>query len=254
MSQVNIFVENKKFTELNPVVFGYQKCIPGHSGGMTIRDYYLIHYVKKGKGFFEVGGVKYKVGAGQIFILYKDQPGYYEADYNDPWDYIWIGFDGTFAKKIETLPRQVMDFPSELFDEITLAEDIKNCRSEFLTGKLFELMAQLFEGNAGNISYTKQVKDYVKSNYMIPLYVDDIAKMINLNRRYLSRIFKYETGMTIKEYITHIKMTKAQQLLKQGFSVGNVAEMVGYEDVFNFSKMYKKVKGCPPKEVHRKNT
>lgn len=249
MDQINIPVENKNFTELNPVVCGYQECSAGHSGGMTIRDYYLIHYVKKGKGYFEVNGKRSEVNAGQIFILYKNQPGFYEADKNNPWDYIWIGFDGTLAKRVEILPSQIVNFNGEIFDEMTLAENIKNSRSEYLTGKLFEMMSIMFEEESGKVSYVKQVKDYIKSNYMIPLQVEEIAKMINLNRRYLSRIFREETGMTMKEYITYIKMNRAYRLLKQGFSVGNVAEMVGYDDVFNFSKMYKKVKGVSPRKT-----
>lgn len=243
---VNIPFENKHFTDLNPVVCGREDCLPGHTGGITIRDYYLVHMVKKGTGFFEVNGERLVVNPGQIFILYKDQLGYYQADEKDPWEYIWIGFDGKFAPEIKKLEAQVIDFPSQLFDEMMEAEKIKNTRSEYLSGKLFEFFAELFD-EKGKSSYINQVKDYIKASYMFPLKVEDIATMLNVNRRYLSRIFREETGVSIKAYITNVKMNCAEQLLKQGFSVSNVAEMVGYDDVFNFSKMYKKIKGCAPR-------
>lgn len=243
---LSIPLENKHFTELNPVICGYENCFPGHNPGLTIRDHYLVHYVKKGMGYFEVGGVKYQVKAGQIFILYKNQVCNYWADEKNPWDYIWIGFDGTLAPKLELLGSQVMDFSGNLFEEMAEAEKIKNTRSEYLAGKLFEFIAQLFDEKS-KASYVNQVKDYIKSAYMYPLKVEDIAASLNINRRYLSRIFRDEMGVPIKSYITKVKMNRAEQLLNHGFSVSNVAEMVGYEDVFNFSKMYKKIKGCSPR-------
>lgn len=248
---VNIPFENKHFTDLNPVICGYEDCLPSHTGGVTIRDYYLVHYVKKGAGFFEVKGERKNVKPGQIFILHKNQVGYYEADEKNPWEYIWIGFDGNLASQIELLEDQVLDFSGSIFDEMKESEKIKNTRSEFLAAKLFEFVSQLFE-EKNKTSYVKQVKDYIKSSYMFPLKVDDIAASLNINRRYLSRIFREETGVPIKTYITNTKMNRAEQLLRQGFSVGTVAEMVGYEDVFNFSKMFKKVKGYPPKNSKQK--
>ena len=225
--------------------------MPGHTGGITIRDYYLVHFVKSGTGFFEVNGERTAVNPGQIFILYKNQVGYYRADEKNPWEYIWIGFDGSLAPEIKKLEAQVVDFPSQLFDEMMEAERIKNTRSEYLAGKLFEFFAELFD-EKGKPSYVNQVKDYIKASYMFPIKVEDIAGMLNINRRYLSRIFREETGTSIKTYIVNIKMNCAEQLLKQDFSVSNVAEMVGYEDVFNFSKMYKKIKGSAPRNSREK--
>ena len=251
MDLVIIPVNNKHFYDLNPVSCGYQICKPKHTGGITMRDYYLVHYVKNGKGFFETEGVRYDIGPGEIFILYENQIGYYEADESDPWEYIWIGFNGELAKKLKTLDKQVMEFSGSVFEEIAESEKINDTRSEYLAGKLFEFISILFD-KKGKQSYVEQVKDYVKLNYMLPLYVEDIAGMLNVNRRYLSRLFREEVGIPIKNYIINVKMNRAEQLLKQGFTVSNVAELVGYEDVFNFSKMYKKIKGCPPKNSREK--
>lgn len=249
MRQVDILIENKKFKDINPRILGYHKCKPGYDYGKTIRDYYLIHYVKKGKGIFVAGGKKYNVSAGQIFILKKNQLGHYVASVDDPWEYIWVGFDGTFAEKINTLENQVIDFNSGIFNEMMFAKDLQNTRTEFLAGKIYEMLSFIFENNKTETGYIKQVKDYIKSSYMEQIYVENIAEKLNLNRRYLSRIFREETGSTIKGYINNVRMDKAEQLLKQNFSVSGVAQMVGYDDVFNFSKMYKKIKGVSPKNT-----
>ena len=52
--------------------------------------------------------------------------------------------------------------------------------------------------------------------------------------------------MSVKQYITSVKFENARRLLQAGFSVARTAEMTGYNDVFNFSKMYKKHFGEPP--------
>lgn len=249
MKQVNILVENKHYKEINPIICGYHKCKNGYDYGKTIRDYYLIHYVKKGHGVFEVNGKKYDVGPGQIFLLNKNQPGHYIASGSDPWEYIWVGFDGIVAEKLNTLSEQVMNLDGTLFDEMVMSLNLQNTRTEYIAGKIFELLSLIFENNEKETGYIKQVKDYIKANYMEQIFVEKIAEMLNLNRRYLSRIFREETGMTIKGYITSVRMNKAEHLLKQKFSVGSVAEMVGYDDVFGFSKMYKKIKGFSPKNT-----
>lgn len=248
MRIVNIAIENKNFSDLNPIVCGYEKCIPKVSGGITLRPYYLVHYVKKGSGIFETEGKKYNVKSGQIFILHKNQTGYYVPDEKDPWEYCWIGFDGKLASMIENAGGHVFDFSGNIFEEMLESVKYKNTRSEYLAGKLFNFMSCLFEDKIDKTSYVKQVKDYIKSSYMLPIQVEEIAKMFNINRRYLSRIFREKTGLTIKNYITQIKMNKAEELLKQGFKVSEVAQMVGYDDGFNFSKMFKKLKGYSPNQ------
>ena len=59
-------------------------------------------------------------------------------------------------------------------------------------------------------------------------------------------MFRAEYGISVKEYITKIKLENAKRLLSAGFSVTKTAEMTGYADVFNFSKMYKKHFGESP--------
>ena len=81
---------------------------------------------------------------------------------------------------------------------------------------------------------------------MYPLRVEDIAKDLNLDRHYLARIFKEKTGKTISEYIISVRMDEAKNYLKQDFSVEETARLCGYEDVSNFSKLFKREVGISP--------
>jgi AraC-like DNA-binding protein len=55
-----------------------------------------------------------------------------------------------------------------------------------------------------------------------------------------------------QQYLLNVRMEEATNYLRQGFSVKECAHMVGYEDVSNFSKLYKKHFGKSP--AHRRKT
>ena len=75
---------------------------------------------------------------------------------------------------------------------------------------------------------------------MHPLRVESIAKMVNLDRRYLSRVFKERVGCSIQEYIIEVRMEQAKLYLENGTTVAQAARLCGYDDVCNFSKMFKR--------------
>jgi AraC-like DNA-binding protein len=97
------------------------------------------------------------------------------------------------------------------------------------------------------------VQDYIRALYMQDLQVEEIAKNLNLDSRYLSRIFKEKTGISIKEYMIEVRMEEACQRLKAGASVSSTALFCGYTDAFNFSKMFKRKYGCSPRSWQMKN-
>ena len=79
---------------------GFQKCETGHSWGPGVRDHYLIHYIVSGKGAYEFGGKTYHLTTGDAFLVYPNQTAFYTADKTDPWEYYWVGFNGTEAERL----------------------------------------------------------------------------------------------------------------------------------------------------------
>ncbi|MFA5101222.1 MAG: AraC family ligand binding domain-containing protein, partial [Candidatus Omnitrophota bacterium] len=80
--------------ELIPYMAGHELCRSGHSWGPGIRDYYLLHYIRKGRGVFRANGREYHLSAGQVFFIFPENISHYIADDADPWEYYWIGFGG----------------------------------------------------------------------------------------------------------------------------------------------------------------
>lgn len=241
-------VVNKGFKELNPLISGYEKCRAGHFFGPAIREYYLLHFVKSGKGIYKVGQKIHQVKSGQVFLIKPGEVTYYKADERGPWEYIWIGFDGNLSHKFASLP-YVFEMNGRPFCDIFLAQDYKNCREEFLAAKLFEIYCELFESKEKpKKEYVRQACDYIKANYANDISVKTIAELIGIERTYLSKIFKEKTRETVREYIINIRLDKARAFLENGSNVSEAARLCGYRDVFNFSKMFKKKYGVPPKK------
>lgn len=238
MEAFEAILENKRFQDFNPITCGCAQCAPGQKVDISVREFLLIHYVVSGSGKLMLNNNCYSVKANQIFIIPPYTPNVYQASLDNPWNYIWIGLTGELTKHFFRTP-PVMDFYSNIFFELLNIKDMPSMREEYLAEKAFRLYRALFSKNNG-IDYIAAVQNYIDNNYMIPdISIQKIATSLNLNRSYLSRIFKQSTGITIQNYLINTRISNAVTFLKRGDSVQDVARQVGYADVFNFSKAFK---------------
>ncbi len=241
---------NRRYHELNPLDFGEQHCASGHTYGPAIRKYTLIHFVVSGKGVFTDPRGTHAVSAGEAFIIRPGEVTVYGADREEPWHYIWIGFDGTLSARFAELPSVFRAVP-HIDSKLREAFAFSGTPEEYLAGRLFELYARLFDGKKGREDYIFRIQNYVETNYNGVCDVADVAAAVGLERHYLARLFKQKTGGTLKSYITEKRMTEARLLLEDGYTVSHTAQMVGYSDAFVFSKMFKKRFGISPGTVCR---
>ncbi len=93
----------------------------------------------------------------------------------------------------------------------------------------------------------KQIERYVEEHLDQPLSVSDVASALFMNSDYLSRLFKSERGMPLKDFIITEKMRSAQHLLQTTtLPVGVIASKLGYENLAYFSQAYRKAMGITP--------
>lgn len=119
--------------------------------------------------------------------------------------------------------------------------------ADFLAGKLFMIFSQIFTKPYPG-SYIKFVKDYLSTYYSQAVRVHEMADVLGLNPNYLSTLFKAETGQTNRDSLMEIRMNKAMGIINnQHYNVTTVAAMVGYTDIYAFSKHLKKRFGHSPK-------
>lgn len=246
----DIALVNRGFLDLNPLILGEEQCKPYHSYGPAVRQYTLIHFVISGDGILEKGGEKFPVTAGQAFIILPGEITTYYTG-SEPWQYQWIGFDGELSEHFRNLS-PVVSYSRNWVNEMLECAESEGMLEYKVTSLLFGLYAEFFASQKHSNHYIRRVKNYVQTMYMHPIRVENIAQMVNLDRRYLSRVFKERVGCTIQEYIIEVRMEQAKQHLEAGATVAQAAQLCGYDDVSNFSKMFKRRFGTSPCDWRKK--
>ncbi len=93
----------------------------------------------------------------------------------------------------------------------------------------------------------KEVIIFIQKNCSHQIRLKQIAEMCFISPNYLCSLFKEETGLTVHQYLSKIRMEKAKYLLEQSdFSIKRITFNVGYEDPNYFSRTFKESMGLSP--------
>jgi AraC-like DNA-binding protein len=252
---------------------GTQNCEAGHYYGPAVRDHFLIHYIHNGKGKYCIGEKEYKLQKGQGFLICPDIVTFYQADYEDPWSYSWVGFHGLKAEEYLKSAGLTMDRPifacdgddciSSYFAQMMAAKSLQKGREIHLLGLLYLFLSQLIEQNGkdrlctytGNRKevYIKKAIDYVEMNYSRKISIAELAHHIGLDRSYLGSVFKEQLDTSLQDFLINYRIDKACELMKNvNLSIGDISRSVGYDDPLQFSKLFKRTRSISPREYRKK--
>lgn len=94
-----------------------------------------------------------------------------------------------------------------------------------------------------------KIQEYISDNISKKCSLKEISDVFHLTPNYISSQFKKFTGVGYSEYVTKEKINAAQKMLMQADAYAyDVAEKLGYDDPYYFSKLFKRVTGFSPKE------
>jgi AraC-like DNA-binding protein len=249
MIEKSAIVINEGYPGINPVQFGCQSCPSGHFFGPAVRPHWLLHYVVSGKGVFVRDGVTHRIEKSELFVIRPFEETYYEADVNDPWSYIWVGFtgdgllDNVFDKPVISIPGA-----GKIFQDMRRCFELENGRSAFLTSRIWELVARIQDLGSVKTGHIDKALSFMHSEYANGITVGTVARHLSLDRTYFSTLFKSETGVSPVDYLTDLKLSKAAELMSvYGRSPTTAALSVGYPDYCHFSRAFKKRFGVSPR-------
>lgn len=118
--------------------------------------------------------------------------------------------------------------------------------------QIFLECAQNAQDDKVSNGYVEQIQNYVRQHYIDGFTSAQIQEACGLSYKYAGTLFKEVTGQTIKEYQCTLRLRKAEQLLKEtNKSITEIAQLTGFSDVFYFSKIFHRKKGCPPGEYRK---
>lgn len=254
------FFSSKNPHQLEYVSSGH-KPVNSHKWGPGVRDVYALHYIIKGKGTLKTRSKEFELKEGESFLIYPYTEISYHPDSTDPWEYAWIEFKGEEASRIIDLTRFSVDSPVSPAASINLAEyyfteldadktAYEDIRLEAKLRLLLSYYVEQFPADTlkSDIDYVQQAKKYIYQHYWkASLTVSDIVEAVNIERSYLFRLFKGETGLSISSYIRQVRIQQACVLLESSdLSVSSIAYSVGYKDPLYFSKVFKKTMAKSP--------
>lgn len=263
----------KQTNDLYLVHCGHQKCQPGYTYNHKIPNEYHLHFVLSGSGKLEINGNLYHISKEDIFLIPKNVPVQYFADEEDPWEYMWVTFDGTLSKKYldyagisadnpvitSAIPVKVyLPIIQKILDtnELTFANELKR------VGYLFEMISILIEAQSASRrennqydysgdTYVEYAVSIIKHNYD-HIKINDIAQYIGINRSYLTSIFKKKMNVSPQEYLVSYRLKRGAELLRTtSLSIQDISVSVGYDNPLTFSKMFKQTYGLSPKNYRQ---
>jgi len=94
----------------------------------------------------------------------------------------------------------------------------------------------------------KQTITFLEAHYTEKISLDQISQNVYLSPVYISKVFKEETGESPISYLIKIRLEQAKKILEREdeMSIKEVATSVGYDDMYHFSKLFKKYYGISP--------
>ncbi len=147
--------------------------------------------------------------------------------------------EDTSSKKID-IPYLYVD--NDILSQMLTSKD--NIKKILL--ELKQALITLEEDNDNN-HIIRSTKQFIQNNYSKKITIKEIADELNVSHPYLSSLFKKQTNISIKEYLLQVQMQKAKDLLKSTTElVSNIAIQVGYDNEYQFSKIFKQKTGMTP--------
>jgi len=233
-------------------------------------EYYELTVVTDGMGYITTNGVETPVKPGDVYMSFPYELHDLRASDKDKFDYDFFSFSPgpTFKEDLEKLNADFYDPTLRVFNDERVSDLIAMIVSEVSKEKLYgnELVASAFnqiviytlrrfskiERSTPNVSeaeiFCQQIMTYIDTHIYSMTNLSELSVQFGYNYTYISSLFKKTTGNTLLDYYRKRKLTIAQALLDEGkFTIGKIAEKLGYSSPFAFSAAFKKMYGISPK-------
>ena len=227
-------------------------------------DYQLL-YVAGGLGRFRVEEREFPVGEGGAVLYRPGEPQDYRYLVGDAPDIYWMHFTGRGVERILTeagLSGSVFRCGAVaacpvLFDRIIRELQLKRQGfSAICSGAGMELLARLGRACAGEHAPDGRIEEilaYFHQNFQKEIEVRECARRFNISESWLIRSFRERTGQTPQRYLTDIRLRQARELLaSSSLNIGEIAEIVGYDNALYFSRIFRKYTGISPRDYRNR--
>jgi AraC family transcriptional regulator of arabinose operon len=222
-----------------------------------------------GAGWCRVGGEPHDVGAGQVVVIPPGSPHSYGSSASDPWTLWWLHVDGadltgllestgfTAAAPVRQLadPFRVVDLINEAVSRLEHDVDPRSLLAA--SGAAWHLLTLLVSADTARRVRNPGVdaaRAYLRDNFATRISVQELADRAALSPSHFSALFRQQVGISVLKYHTQLRMTRARELLDTtDLPVAQIAQQVGYDDPFYFTRQFKAVHGLTALHYRRQH-
>ncbi len=220
----------------------------GHS-----HDFHQLVLPLKGGISIEVGGFEGKVKPGECVVVKQAEPHYFAAEPNAKF----------VVADLDTLPDNLMMASSVVFSVTPplrhylsfIEEQLKYQVRENIETLMLEMFYQLLSEQQVLSQFDHRIQkavDYIEQHLSSSFTNSQLANIACLSPTQFKKLFKQQTGVTVTQYVTQLRMEKAQALLLHtDYPIQLVADVVGYSDHAAFSRRFLKYFGLSPSKFAR---
>jgi AraC family transcriptional regulator, arabinose operon regulatory protein len=226
----------------------------------------------RGEGWCEIGGKTEIVRPGQALLLPHDKQHAYGASPKNPWSIHWVGFLGDDADYyLQMLPHNSWKVHISRTALTQMRSDFRSMyrcirlgyaghNIYYLTHAVRHILGLLFYGNHAYAPEMREQSRYdlhawiefMADSVGSPLSLAEMAEHAGLSVQHFASIFRRRTGASPVEFLIHLKIQRACQLLDTTTRrIADVGRAVGYEDPYYFSRIFRKVMATSPSKYRK---
>lgn len=227
---------------------------------------YDLFYVWSGEGEVVLNGVTYPVHRGSCFLFRPGDDTYATHNPQKPLTLTYIHFDLAAIPSLLPEPYRVIkdtvEFERLLSSYVRLflvertfgaEEEARLVLKQLMIRLLREDREEEPAGGGESVQLTEaihEVANFIRLNAGSHHRLEDLAARANLSPKYFSTKFRAMIGQSVQSYIIRSRIERAEHLLRYGgMTVSEVADVLGYRDVFFFSRQFKRHTGKSPSEI-----
>ena len=223
----------------------------------------ILIYCSEGKGHIFIGSQEYVLDENEALCIPSCRPHRYFADEKEPWSILWVHFKGTDTAHYPIQDCKVIKFLSPhatsrmhyLFDLLFRVLQANYTLGNFIyiSNVLNLILSEVYDRekqstNEQNRHITNIIR-YMSQNLDKRLTLCDLEETFELSRSYLNAIFQKATQRSPLDFFINMKIRAACTMLRTtDMYVYEVAQKLGYNDQYYFSRIFKSIVGVPPKE------
>lgn len=264
------YTNNSETHDIFTLECGMERCDSNKPTLKRCYNYFALHYVVSGEGFYKIRNQVYRITENHVFAFFPGEKIEYYPNPQNPWEYKWVNFMGVKAKYFFERALFSPENPVYCCNDPAIGQGFsklieansESTRDILTVAYLYEIFAKIISErqtfvvglNTLQEDYLSASLTFIEQNYHNPdLSLPMLAKHLGLNPSYLSRLFKEEAGLPFVQYVLRYRIQKSlDYLVKASYTNKEIAYSIGFSDPFYFSKKFKEMTNMSPAEYRKK--